>query len=489
MIQNIYSTEEMKKAVKVGSVLKAEGYDAYFVGGCVRDMLLGRKPHDYDITTDALPDNVEAVFANAGMKTFPLGKKFGTITVQLGEDGYEVTTYRADGSYIGHQPQNVTFVRNLEADLARRDFTMNAVAKDCMTGELADPFGGVKDIGNKIIRAVGDPCARFTEDPLRILRAVRFAVTLGFTIEEGTSRAMLECREGLKNISKERITEELRKTFESGRPVRNVFMKYRDIIGEILPCLKPCFDFNQNNKYHTHDVYEHILNVVDNIKTPDFTLKLAALLHDVGKPESYSEDEAGAGHFYGHAEVSKVLAEKALTEDLRVPNDTRNVVLALIGEHDMELSASAKSARKFLNRHSREFAAQLCELKGADAADHINMRAGVTPEKFLQIIDEEIAKKSCISIKDLAVNGKDVMDTCCIAPGPEVGRILDCTLEAVINGDIANERNDLLKFAEVCSCMHELETDLEISISECASAKSDSASVKSDKKQKTAAER
>lgn len=439
-------------AIRVIETLNNSGYEAYLVGGCVRDMLMGIEPHDWDICTNATPDETKRVMKEHKIYTFDSGIKHGTITAVLNGENYEVTTYRSEADYSdGRHPDRVEFITDIHEDLKRRDFTINAMAYNPLTDELIDDFNGHLDLQNGIIRAVGNASERFDEDSLRILRALRFAIKYQFNIDEYTSLSMHRQRGLLVNISKERITDEVRKMLTSGKPVKVHFMEYKDIIGTIIPEIIPCFNFNQNNKYHKHDVYEHILYVVDNCNTTKFEIKMAALLHDIGKPKAYIEDMEGWGHFYGHPQISYEMSQSILRNDFRVSTEQLERTLELILYHDMEVASTKASVKRALNKHGVDFMYDWFILKQADMDDHIYLNknchyiidiSGIEA-RIQQILDEQ----SCFSLKDLAIGGKDIMTKLGVKPGKHIGIILNTLLEEVIDEKISNESEVLLNKA------------------------------------------
>lgn len=429
------------------------GFEAYFVGGCVRDLIMGLIPHDFDICTNATPEQVMTVLEFCNKKFIETGLKHGTLTAVYGDDFYEITTYRSDGEYKNHRsPESVTFEASIDADLARRDFTINAMAYDPISDDFIDLYGGKSDIENKVIRAVGAPSKRFDEDGLRILRALRFAIRYEFAIEEKTAEAMLSLKRLLSCISKERITAELEKMLTCGKPIAPLFTQFADVVGEIIPELRSCFGFNQNNKYHRHNVYEHMLAVVDLCKSNKFEIKLAALLHDIGKPRAYVVGDDGWGHFYGHPEICYEMAVEFLPKRLRLSADQERLVLELIRYHDMNIALTPKSVRRALSNHGEAFMRDWLILKQADMDDHIYPVANskyissVAPIK--NIMEEILASAACFSLKDLAVGGKDIMEHFSLTPSPKIGEILKALLSAVIDEEVENEKSALLKFAE-----------------------------------------
>ena len=424
--------------------LNSAGFSAYLVGGCVRDLLLGREPGDFDITTAALPEQVEAVFA--GQRIIETGLKHGTVTVLLGGMPLEITTYRQDVSYSDHRhPDAVRFTPRLEEDLARRDFTVNAMAWHPEEG-LADRFGGREDLERGLIRCVGEPSARFGEDALRILRALRFSSVLGFAIEPETAAAALELRQTLELVSRERIAAELTKLI-CGKDVRRVVTEHWPILAVPIPELTAMADCDQHSKYHCYDVLTHCAVSAEAVP-PEKIVRWAALLHDVGKPYRFSMDEAGCGHFYGHAEVGAEMTEEILTR-LRFDRDTVRRVRALVELHDYPLDpaaqSSAKGVKKLLRRLGEEDFFRLLDVKRGDSMAHAPQY-----RERIEICDraeaqarELLAQAACFTLKDLAVKGGD-LQAIGVPPGPEMGRILDRLLDEVISDRIPNEKQVLL---------------------------------------------
>lgn len=341
---------KLPKEVEIAlKLLKKSGFEAYLVGGCVRDSILDIVQKDFDITTDAEPNQILKVFQE--YRVIETGLKHGTVTVLLYSVPLEITTYREDGNYSDNRrPDQVNFIKSLKEDLARRDFTMNAIAYNPETG-LADYFGGVEDIQRRVIRAVGEPDKRFREDSLRILRGLRFASVYGFKIEPETAQAMLDLKGLLKNISAERIAVELLKTL-SGINMKAVMNEFHEVYGVIIPELLSMVGFEQQSKYHIYDVYLHSIMVTQSIVNKPY-FKLAALLHDIGKTIAFSTDAEGTGHFYGHAEESVRIADSILTR-LKFDNFTKERVLALIQYHDTQIQTNDKSVKRWLNRLSPE---------------------------------------------------------------------------------------------------------------------------------------
>lgn len=449
----------LENAMEVVKMIRDEHFEAYFVGGYVRDFLMHKDPKDIDITTNALPEQIQKIFKSH----VDTGLQHGTVSVRPNKDSelFEVTTYRVDGKYDdGRHPSEVTFTPSLEEDLARRDFTMNAIAMNPLDCSLTDPFHGYDDIQSKIVRCVGDAKQRFMEDPLRVLRAMRFAIKYGFTIEDSTKTAMHDIDVLAKLdecISKERITDELRKMLTCGNPIRDIFMEFSDIVGVIIPEMIPCIGAPHNSRWHPHDIYDHILHVVDGCKSNKFEIKLAALLHDIGKPFSrVHDDEYNCDHFYGHQLVSVEIARDVIAKDLRISTRERERVLGLILHHDDHISPEYKHIRRFIVNTSEDLVRDWIFLKEADIMDH-RCPAGEEDtwndmlqrfELFKKNIDIVVEQENAFKITDLAVGGKDIIDLLNIKPGPIVGQILKGLFEAVIDEQVENERNALLELAK-----------------------------------------
>jgi len=424
--------------------LEEAGFAAYVVGGCVRDAVMGRTPGDYDVTTAALPEQTAAVFA--GERLIETGMRHGTVTVLPDGHPLEITTFRVDGAYSdARHPDAVTFTPSLTEDLARRDFTVNAMAWSPRTG-LVDPFGGAADIEARTIRCVGDPAARFREDALRILRCVRFASVLGFTIDPATAAAAREQREALSRISAERVAEELRKLV-CGPDMRRVVLTETDILGAVIPEILPMRGFDQRNKHHVYDVLEHCAAACEAVPAEP-VLRLAALLHDVGKPPCFFTDADGVGHFYGHAERGAEMTD-AILRRLRFDNASRERITALVRRHDMRIEPTEQAVLRALRRFGAEFFFQLLEIKRADTLAHApGPKLTERMERYaaLQALARDaIAREACFSLRDLAVDGNDLI-AAGYAPGPALGAALDALLDAVTDGAVPNEKAALLGY-------------------------------------------
>lgn len=428
---------------RILSRFSAHGREAYAVGGCVRDSLLGRTPHDWDVATSALPEETERIFADR--RVIETGIKHGTVTVLWDKMPVEVTTFRVDGPYSdARHPDGVTFTRSLKEDLARRDFTVNALAYRKETG-LVDYFGGCRDLADGVIRCVGDPDIRFREDGLRILRALRFASVLGFSIEEKTAESAIRNRELLDRIASERIREEFLKLL-CGRAAVPVLRQYREIIAQFLPELRPTFDFEQHNPHHSYDVWEHTLHSVEAVDAEP-VLRLTMLLHDIGKPVCFTRGADGIGHFYGHPEKSADLAQRILSR-LRFDKKTAQTVLALVKSHGLPLLPEERILRRRLNLLGEQNLRLLVRVEEADA------RAKASPnesylaalQKIPEVLDRMAAEGQCFRLKDLAVNGKDLLQAG-VPEGAAIGKTLQALLEAVLDGRCANAKPELLRYA------------------------------------------
>ena len=431
-----------EKASHIISVLTEAGFEAYVVGGCVRDAILGRDAADWDITTNALPSQVKALFP----RTLDTGLQHGTVTVMQGKEGFEVTTYRIDGEYLdGRHPDKVTFTPSLLEDLKRRDFTVNAMAYNEKKG-LVDAFGGLEDLERRRIRCVGDPRERFTEDALRILRAVRFSAQLDFTIEEKTRAALSEFAPRLWKVSAERIQTELVKLLTSSHPEVFRVVWETGISAVILPEFDACMDTPQNNPHHCWSVGEHTLRALPFVE-PDKVLRLAVLLHDIGKPPVRTTDERGIDHFYGHAQKGAEMAGSILRR-LKFDNDTRKRVARLVQVHDdLQIAAAQRSVRRAVYRIGADLFPDYLKLRRADImAQNPDVRQEKLNElaRIEEMYQEILEAQQCLSLKDLAVTGRDLIEAG-MQPGPELGRTLNQLLELVIEHPEYNTKESLLE--------------------------------------------
>ena len=422
------------------TALEAAGHQAYCVGGCVRDSLLGQTPEDWDVTTSALPEETMAVF---GERAIPTGLKHGTVTICWPGGKVETTTFRRDGIYTDHRhPERVTFTPSLEEDLARRDFTVNAMALD-LRGDLHDPFHGQADLRDRILRCVGDPERRFSEDALRILRCLRFAARLDFDVEGETGAALVVCRELLREIAPERVHEELTKLLCSARAAE-VLRKYPKVIGVVLPEVLPMVGFDQRNPHHCYDVWEHTLHALDAV-APEPLLRWTMLFHDMGKPECFALDRHGVGHFMGHGVVSRRIADGVM-DRLRFDNETKAHIGELVEWHDHRVETE-KGVRRMLNQFGEVDFRNLLAVQRADnmgQAEKYRCRQKDI-DRIEALLDREIEKGSCFSLRQLAVNGNDLLGLG--LSGPELGRMLQRLLEQVIDGRLPNDRDALLAAA------------------------------------------
>lgn len=421
--------------------LEAAGHEAWCVGGCVRDSLLGRVPGDWDVTTNALPGEVLAVF---GGRALPTGLKHGTVTVKSEGESVEVTTYRVDGVYLDHRrPESVSFTRSIDEDLARRDFTVNAIAVN-LRGELRDPFGGREDLKYGDLRCVGDPDRRFQEDALRILRGMRFAAVLGLDEDDATERAIDRNRELLRDIAPERIQVELLKLL-CGPYAKQALDNHPQVIGVFWPEVLPMLHFDQRNIHHCYDVWEHSTVALANTP-PNPALRCAALLHDVGKPNSFTLDENGVGHFYGHASISCRLTD-AMLQRLKFSTALREQILRLVEWHDRLIYPTAKGLRRALRLLGETDLRLLLDLKRADnlaqASDFRGRQEEISHAE--RILSQLLEEDACFSLKHLAVRGSDLLTLG--LSGPAVGAMLNRLLDQVVDGELPNERDALLRFA------------------------------------------
>lgn len=447
-----------KEAMEIIKNLENAGYEAVLVGGCVRDSILGRTPHDWDIATAATPEKVMDLFGNTPIIT--TGLKHGTVTIIKNEEKYEVTTFRTEGTYADNRhPDHVSFTSDLKKDLSRRDFTINAIAYSPYRG-YTDPFGGIKDIEDKIIRCVGDPKSRFSEDALRILRAWRFSIQLDFQIAENTIDAMKTQIEKIKSLSAERIQWEFRNAV-SCNPI--TFQKKTKSMQWILSAIFPEWekmDMDQKNPYHVYTVADHCLFAFARLpKNADLVLRIAALMHDIGKPSCYADYEDGTRHFHGHAEKSAEIME-TIMQRLKFDNETKNDVVQLIRYHDVFFDESEKQIKHWLNKIGETQLRRLFILRKCDilAQSPLLMQDRFEKVTRLQNTFEKVLKeKQCFTMKDLAISGKDIMEYLDLQPGEEIGKIKNALLTQVIEGTIKNTKADLLSAIPVAEKIGSLE--------------------------------
>ena len=427
--------------------LNESGFSAYAVGGCVRDSMLGLEPHDWDICTSALPEQMQEVFRD--LHTVETGLKHGTLTVVVDHVPYEVTTFRVDGDYTDHRhPDSVCFVDNLTEDLARRDFTVNAMAWSPETG-LADPFDGQSDLAAGLIRCVGEAEKRFDEDALRILRALRFASVYDFAIEPATSAALRKMAPDLSRVAGERVREELLKLL-CGKAVGRILREYPEVLAEIIPEIRPMVGYDQQNHHHSYDLWEHTVRGIEGVPAEPI-LRLTMLLHDTGKPEARTTDEKGEGHYKGHGKISEQIARKT-AEALHLDNASRDRLCTLVLHHDTPLrtqSGEINTDRSFLLRRLNRFGEEnLRALFLIHCSDRVatgyttQEREDVRLKERMDALNALLAEQPCFTLKDLAVNGRDLMAAG--LKGKAVGEALQALLEAVMDVKVPNEKEALL---------------------------------------------
>ena len=426
--------------------LQNNGHSAYIVGGCVRDSILGRTPHDWDICTSATPSEMLEIFKDK--KIIETGLQHGTVTVVVNGEPYEITTYRIDGIYSDNRrPDAVTFTDKLVEDLRRRDFTINAMAYNDEEG-LIDPFNGMEDIKYKKISCVGRAEDRFGEDALRILRAIRFAAQLEFTIMPGTDWEIHKQYKNLENISIERINSEFCKIASSDDFCVELLL-YKDVFSLFIPELKDMFDFPQNNPWHIWDVFGHTIHAIEYCDSDDLVVRLAVFFHDFGKPHSYQDGEDGIRHFKGHGKVSADMTD-SIMKRLRFDNETRNNVVELVYYHDATFEVGKKYVKRWLNKIGEKQFRRLLQVKKADnKAQNLELSSDRIEEleEIELLIDEVLQEDECFSLKDLAINGKDLIGVG-YKTGKELGNTLNKLLQLVIDGDCPNEKEKLLQEAE-----------------------------------------
>ncbi|SHJ79934.1 tRNA nucleotidyltransferase (CCA-adding enzyme) [Dethiosulfatibacter aminovorans DSM 17477] len=432
--------------------INENGYEAYLVGGAVRNLLLGLPVRDYDITTNAHPETIMSIFE----RTIPTGIDYGTVTVIVGSTFYEITTYRMDYEYVdSRRPSVVHFSTDLEEDLTRRDFTINAVCMD-KEGNIVDPLNGVDDIKKKVIRAIGDPELRFREDALRMLRAIRFMSELGFDIEDSTVDSMRMNSSKIKYISPERIQNELNRILLSQVPSMGFYkMLHTNILEQLLPEIMPCVGFQQHSSYHDKDVFDHTMAVLDNT-APKTAIRLAALFHDITKPYCLTMDENDEGHFYGHHIESAELSRKILTR-LKYSNEIIDKVWKLIRYHPLkEINIGDKGVKKYINKVGKENLDDMFNLNYADIIGKSNRKGLAKLKNMEEKTMAILGRKDPLSLKDLEITGYD-LKTIGVNEGPLVGQILDRLLTIVLDFPSENSKDKLLNHA-----LHILKGDLDI---------------------------
>lgn len=433
-----------KNAEKIIELLEKNGYKAYAVGGCVRDFLLNVPCGDIDIATSALPNETEKLLKSNGITVIETGLKHGTVTALINGESYEITTFRKDGDYKdSRRPESVDFVSDIESDLSRRDFTVNAMAYNNTEG-IIDVFGGNDDLKNGIIRAVGEPDARFKEDALRIMRALRFASVLGFKIEENTKKSLFDNAKLLNNISRERIFTELKKLLV-GKNAAEVLLEYREIMGVIIPELIPCFDCEQNNPWHIYNVYEHIIKSVDSAPA-NAQLRLTMLLHDIGKPIVKTTDENGIDHFKYHAAVGADTAREILKR-FKVSNELLNKVTTLIKFHQSVENVDDIRIKRWLSKIGVDYTRSLLDVRIADLKAHNPENTGYELKRINEIkqeLEEVVKAGEAFSLSDLAINGNDLIALG--YHGEEIGKQLNKILRLVVDDKLQNSRKEILAY-------------------------------------------
>lgn len=429
------------------NIFRDNNYQLYAVGGYVRDKIIGVEAHDLDMCTDATPNEIANLFKYNGIQYYTVGIAYGTLVACIDENEYEITTFRKESGYAdSRHPSKIEWAKTIEEDLARRDFTMNAIAYDLINKTFVDPFNGINDIKNKVLRTVGNTVDRITEDPLRIARGIRFAIKydLAFDAEQDFSKVVVENMHLLDNISNERKTEELQKILSLNKPISNNCL-FKAMILRVIPQLKVCDGIDQNNKYHKHDVLEHIFAVVDYCDTDDWRIKISALLHDIGKPASKTTDENGWSHYYGHAQISFELTKEILRDNLVVCNKDRELIENLVLNHDMFIS-SDKSIKKVLGKYGEEFLNCWFILKNADQLDYIYPE-GSTFHQDIDDLKERashiIEQESCLKIKDMAISGNDIMELRGLKQGKIIGKILSQLFNEILDNKLENTEDAL----------------------------------------------
>ncbi|MBF8983517.1 CCA tRNA nucleotidyltransferase [Lutibacter sp. B2] len=430
-----------KGALQILDILNLNKYEGYIVGGCVRDSIIDRNPNDWDLCTNCEPDKIVEIF-NA-YKVIPTGLKHGTVTIVVDHEQFEVTTYRIDKEYIdGRHPKEVEFTNSLKEDLKRRDFTINAMAYNCKDG-LIDYYDGMTDILNEKIRSVGNPIERFSEDYLRMIRAIRFSTQLEYNIEVETSKAIKKLSENITNISSERIREEINKILLSEKPSRGFkLLNETGLLKYILPELQACIQFDQKNPFHDKDVFEHIMSVLDHTEK-DLVLRIAALLHDIGKPKCFTLDENHIGHFYNHHMIGMDITEDILKR-LKYDNKTAEGVKILVKEHMCTYDkVTPKAVKRLINRVGLDYIERLFKLQIADIKGSKEPHDFSSVKRVKELCRKVINEKQPISVKDLDINGYDLIQLG-ITRGKEMGVLLNDLLEKVLDNPALNEKELLI---------------------------------------------
>lgn len=425
--------------------LKKNSFEAFIVGGCVRDSIIGLTPHDWDICTNAKPEEIKKCFES--FNTFDSGIKHGTISIVLDGEVFEVTTYRIDGTYSDNRrPDSVTFTSDITKDLARRDFTINAMAYNEQSG-LIDPYDGRKDLSDKKIRCVGNPDFRFKEDALRIIRALRFASVFDFVIDDETSESIHKNADLLKNIAVERIAVELNKLL-CGNGAEDILNNYRDVIAVFIPEIKPMFDYNQHTKHHNRDLWRHTTYSVKSVDNNPL-LRMSMLLHDIGKPKACRRDDNGVCHFKGHPKYSAEMADNILHR-LKYPTDFIETCITLIKYHDVRFNGSKRQLRHVMSAIGDKNVELLLKIQRADIMAQSDYKHEEKLEKLglaCQAYKEILADKDCFTLKQLEINGNDIKKLG-VSDGVKIGKILKMLLSLVIEDKLENEKTALIKKAE-----------------------------------------
>lgn len=426
--------------------LQNNGHSAYVVGGCVRDSLMDRIPHDWDICTSATPEQMLEIFKN--YRVIETGLKHGTVTIVIDGEQYECTTYRIDGKYSDNRrPDNVIFTNDLVEDLRRRDFTINAMAYNDAEG-LIDPFNGLEDIVQERIQCVGLAKDRFNEDALRILRAIRFAAQLNFIIEPSTDWEIHQQYKSLENISIERINNEFCKIVASDNFCVELVL-YKEVFSLFIPELKDMFNFPQNNPYHNYDVFNHTIHAIEKCNSTDLITRLAVFFHDFGKPHSYQDGEDGIRHFRGHGKVSANMTD-TIMKRLKFDNKTRNNVVQLVYYHDVTLEISNRSVKRWLNKLGINQFTRLLDIRCSDVMgqkSNYDMDRIEKVNTIKKILNDILKENYCFTLKNLAINGDDLIQIG-FKPGKELGNLLNILLKEVIDEELENDRDILLNMAK-----------------------------------------
>lgn len=438
--------------LKLRDIFKASNYQLHLVGGCVRDSLMGLEPNDWDMCTNAEPDEIVMVLTANDINYYTVGIDFGTVTAVFDNVEYEITTFRKEADYSdSRHPDKVIWVDNIYDDLSRRDFTINAISYDLINEVFVDPYNGIKDIENGILRSLGEPHIRFKEDALRILRGIRFAIKYDLRISYSLSSAIVTDCHLLSSISKECITDELSKILSLNKPVSKYFIKYVDVICTIIPEMRQVIGVRHNNKYHQHNIYEHILAVVDLCDTGDWIIKLAALLHDIGKPKAKITGDDGWSHYYDHPEISWQIAQEIIKKDLVLTNKQSSKLLNLIRYHDIRISETERAVKRALSKYGEDFLIDWFILKRADQDDHIvppDCKADwkMNIDNLIMITKNILVSNQCFKLKDMKLNGVDVINTLNMKPSKRVGEILNNVFDAVLDGTLENSHEVLIDY-------------------------------------------